>query len=156
MSDVTVKKLEEARNAWSRTFGLIPFTYEEFMCKCSRCEADRAEGIYVLFFVLAEFGTFMRRLVALREDCGFPFPINSGWRCQNHPIEAARVEQGKPLGPHYWGAADIRASFERAYPLMATAMQRGMGVGAVQHGPIGNRFVHVDNQGMRVWTYNNG
>ena len=147
------KKLEEAQNTWSRTFGLIPFTYEEFMCKCDTCVTHREQGSFYLFFTTPEFKSFMERLTALRLDCGFPFPINSGWRCMQHPIEAARIAKGKPPGPHYWGAADIKASFERAYPLMATAMQRGMGVGAVQHGPVGNRFVHVDNQGMRVWTY---
>ena len=37
---------------------------------------------------------FLQKLDALREVCGFPFIITSGYRSPNHSIEAAKAKPG--------------------------------------------------------------
>lgn len=95
----------------------------------------------------------MKLVSLIRRELRFPFTVNSGHRCELHPIEAARIRKGKPPGPHFHGAMDIGVSFERAYLINKMASDFDMGLGICQHGTVDKRFFHLDNQGPRIWTY---
>lgn len=91
---------------------------------------------------------FLQRLDELREHCGFPFRITSGYRDKTHPIEARKT---KP-GTHSEGiAADIACtdSWHR-FLIVSWALSMGFtGIG------IAHTFVHVDTRDdeARLWTY---
>ena len=116
------------------------------------------------YFALSEFNCqetnenemcpeFLERLDALREACGFPFVITSGYRSPNHTIERAKR---KP-GTHAQGiAADIRAiSGKEKYKIIEQAIALGFaGIG------VAGTFIHVDDRASGdsnvtpvVWTY---
>ncbi len=129
------------------------FTYKEFKCKCDVCNGPiQVPGDW---FRTPEFMAFMRKLIDIRTRLGWPFQINSGHRCVLHPDEVKKKTGPGPYmdGPHTIGAADIGCAFERAYQLNREASILNMGVGPTQHGPVADRFIHVDNQGPRIWTY---
>lgn len=116
------------------------FTKDEL--KCSHCGEMHMDE------------RFMEWVVRLREVCAFPFIVNSGYRCPEHPIEKAK----KSPGPHSRGVAlDIKASGKRAWHLVreATAMNF-LGIGIYQDGPVESRFIHIDmdyesNSRPAVW-----
>jgi len=91
---------------------------------------------------------FLEKLDQLREECGFPFRITSGYRDETHPNEARKE---KP-GTHNQGiAADIAVSngFERMN-IVQNALKLGFGgVG------VAKSFVHVDTRTTTpvMWTY---
>jgi len=122
------------------------------------------------YFTLAEFdspdlpgsgsqmsGEFLEKLDLLREHCGFPFKINSGFRT----LEQNKKDGGAEQSAHLLGrAADIACTGQQAYTILKLAPQYGFtGVGVSQkHG----RFIHLDDIGMgeiegitrpMVWTY---
>lgn len=110
------------------------FTYDEFACQ----ETGENETQ----------DRFIRRLDILREKCGFPLVINSGYRSPNHSIEAAKPTPGQ----HSSGrCADIRARNARdKYVILMFAMEMGFtGIG------VAKDFVHIDERsGPGVcWTY---
>ena len=92
---------------------------------------------------------FLEKLDKLREACGFPFQITSGYRHPTeHPIEAKKDVPGT----HAQGiAADIKitnAVFR--LKIVTEAIRLGFtGIG------IANDFVHVDTRGTTpvMWTY---
>jgi len=91
---------------------------------------------------------FIYKLDALREACGFPFVITSGYRSPDHPIEAVK-EKG---GTHTQGiAADIRVrGGAQRRQLVSEALKLGFGgVGTAK------TFIHVDDRiGPPVlWIY---
>ena len=84
----------------------------------------------------------------LRERCGFPFVITSGYRSERHPIEA---EKAKP-GTHTQGiAADIKvADGVQRLAIVAHAIDLGFpGIGVAKH------CVHVVIRGTTpvMWAY---
>ena len=91
---------------------------------------------------------FLRKLEELRDLCGFPFVITSGYRDPKHPIEAKKAI----LGTHAQGiAADIKIGYggDRR-KLVEKALELGFGgVG------VAKDFVHVDiREGLPVlWGY---
>ena len=91
---------------------------------------------------------FIHKLDELREACGFPFVISSGYRDPSHPIEARKAK----AGTHAQGiAADIAVSggAER-YKIVSEAMRLGFtGVG------VAKTFIHVDIRETTpvVWEY---
>ena len=91
---------------------------------------------------------FVSKLDVLREVCGFPFTITSGYRDVTHPAEA-RKSKG---GVHTQGiAADIAVSngIERA-AIIKNAIELGFnGIG------VARGFIHVDTREapLVVWTY---
>lgn len=108
------------------------FTNKELACKCGVCgrgEADMSPS-------------FMAKLEAIREECGFPLPVTSGFRCQAHN---AKVSGTGLHGPHTTGhAVDIRIDRAQAHKFLGTALRYGMtGVGVSQKGRA--RFIHVDD-----------
>lgn len=85
---------------------------------------------------------FLALLNQLREQCGFPFPVSSGYRCQFHPVEASK----KQLGAHTTGkAVDILVYGDRAQKLLQAALNAGIQrIGISQKGDIKSRFIHLD------------
>ncbi len=81
---------------------------------------------------------FIHKLDKLREACGFPFNITSGYRSPNHVLEKSKPNGG---GTHTKGiAADIYVSGGRQrMQIVARAIELGfVGVG------VAKTFVHVD------------
>ena len=92
---------------------------------------------------------FLKKLDELREACGFPFTITSGYRHPTeHPIEAKK-DVPKCSGPPI--AADIiitNAVFR--LKIVEEALRLGFaGIG------IADTFVHMDTRGTTpvMWTY---
>ena len=109
------------------------FTREELTCHCGCGQALMDEG-------------FMDMVQALRTSLGFPFRINSAYRCAKHD-EQVGGSSAPGAGPHTRGRAlDIAVSGERAFELVRGALARGFtGVGIMARGPHGGRYVHLDN-----------
>ena len=110
------------------------FTYEEFACQ----ETGNNEMSI----------KFIHSLDELREKCGFPFKITSGYRDRSHSVEAKK----KTVGKHVLGiAADIAvADGNQKYLIIKNAMEMGFGgVG------VANTFIHVDDRKSVpvVWSY---
>ena len=91
---------------------------------------------------------FLSKLDALREACGFPFVITSGYRSPDHPIEAVK----EIPGTHAQGiAADIKiTNSAQRYTIIREALAHGFtGLG------VAGDFIHVDTRGTVpvIWTY---
>lgn len=91
---------------------------------------------------------FIRKLDILRERCGFPFVINSGYRDATHPIEAKKAKPGM----HSQGiAADIKVNngIQRRKVVEEALKLDFGGVG------VANGFVHVDSRSTTpvMWVY---
>ena len=91
---------------------------------------------------------FLQKLDALREVCGFPFIITSGYRSPNHSIEAAKA---KP-GTHSQGiAADIKVvgGAQRMAIIRNASIMGFNGIG------VAKGFVHVDTRETTpvAWKY---
>lgn len=120
------------------------FVADEFACPC--CSENGIKHSFVL------------ALDNLRRFSGFPFPVNSGYRC---PEYNARISSTGLTGPHTTGrAADIGISGERVYAAVILHAHRvGVtGIGLHQKGPHAGRYVHfdtLDNGDTRptIWTY---
>lgn len=110
------------------------FTWSEFDCK----HTGRNEMNPV----------FIHKLDDLRERCGFPFRVTSGYRDRTHPVEAKKARPGN----HSKGiAADIAVQdgWER-FRIVREAIELGFtGIG------VAKTFVHVDTRdGLPVmWVY---
>lgn len=90
-------------------------------------------------------------LQALRDDCGFPFHINSGYRC---PSYNAKVSSTGFDGPHTDFAVDIGITGAKAIKFLTTAPKHGFnGIGVSQKGPHKDRFIHIDKGRVRLWSY---
>ena len=99
------------------------FTVEEF--DCQHTGNNRMDPV------------FLARLDALRDACGFPFRITSGYRDPSHPVEAKK----KKSGTHSQGiAADIAvADASQRRILVAQAVRLVFEGVAVARG-----LIHVD------------
>jgi len=95
---------------------------------------------------------FIHKLDKLREACGFPFIITSGYRSKSHSIEKRKAK----AGTHAQGiASDIRArNGNERYKIVEQAINLGFtGIG------IANGFIHVDtrvlsdNKEPVMWCY---
>jgi uncharacterized protein YcbK (DUF882 family) len=92
---------------------------------------------------------FIHCLDELRETCGFPFIITSGFRSPEHSRERSK---SKGPGTHAQGiAADIKVSggFQR-YKIVEKALLMGFrGVG------VAKTFIHIDDRqtGFVIWNY---
>ena len=109
------------------------FTREEFACRCGCLRNEIPDS-------------FIHDMDDLREACGFPLIINSGWRCENHPEEAAKDEPGE----HNRGAADVRS--HNSYQLYVI-QEQAYALGFYGIAP-GDGFVHVDRRDVKAsWVY---
>jgi hypothetical protein len=153
-ADAELKRRHAAQATAFREIAGSYFTLAEFRCKCDVCQADELNSDW---FQTEAFRAFMGVLGTIRSLAGFPFPVNSGHRCPayNDQIYVDRGEEpGEHLeGPHTIGGADIGASFSNAYAITNLATRLDMGVGIHQRGDVADRYIHVDNQGPRIWTY---
>ena len=91
---------------------------------------------------------FLSKLDSLREACGFPFVITSGYRSPDHPLEAVK----EIPGTHAQGiAADIKiTNSAQRYTIIREALAHGFtGLG------VAGDFIHVDTRGTVpvIWTY---
>jgi zinc D-Ala-D-Ala carboxypeptidase len=91
---------------------------------------------------------FLEKIDALREYCGFPFVITSGYRSPSHPLEAVK----EIPGTHAQGiAADIKTTNSaHRYTIIKGALEHGFtGIG------VAGDFIHVDTRGSIpvIWTY---
>lgn len=103
------------------------FTIAEFACKhCGQNNIDYK---------------FVELLDELREQCGFPLVVSSGYRCPTHN---AKVSSTGKTGPHTTGrAADLAVSHGQAVTVLRKALSMGFtGFGVQQKG--GGRFIHLD------------
>tara|TARA_R100001198_G_scaffold20596_1_gene10393 strand:+ start:711 stop:1061 length:351 start_codon:yes stop_codon:yes gene_type:complete len=111
------------------------FTREEFVCQATGENEIEDE----LILALDE----------LREACGFPFVITSGYRSPEHPIELRKAK----AGTHAQGiAADIAVSSGvQRHTIVKKAIELGFtGIG------VAGGFVHVDirpTDAPVMWTY---
>lgn len=85
-----------------------------------------------------------------------PLRVTSGYRCPNHPIEAAK--SGRSFGEHVLGAAvDIACEGVLAHQLLRVASTLGVPrIGVNQKGK--GRFIHlgIGGPGLAspwIWTY---
>lgn len=109
------------------------FQRSEFACRCG-CGRNEIPD------------DFIHDMDDLREACGFPLVINSGWRCENHPKELAKDRPGQ----HNRAAADVRAvNGHQLYIIQENAYALGFrGVAA------GKGFVHIDTRSTKTsWVY---
>lgn len=91
---------------------------------------------------------FIHSLDELREKCGFPFTITSGYRSERHSIEAAK----QAPGTHAQGiAADIAVvNGSQRRSIIKHALDLGFGgIG------VAKTFVHLDirTQEPVIWAY---
>jgi zinc D-Ala-D-Ala carboxypeptidase len=91
---------------------------------------------------------FIHALDKLRESCGFPFAITSGYRDPSHSVEAKKEKAGQ----HTLGiAADIAVSGgSQRFIIVSKAMELGFsGIG------VARTFVHVDIRTSQpvLWCY---
>jgi zinc D-Ala-D-Ala carboxypeptidase len=102
---------------------------------------------------------FMDVLQAIRNECGFPMTVASGYRS---PAYNAEVSETGGNGPHTTGrAADIRVWGNQAHRLLEVALKHGIkGIGISQKGAPGARFIHLDmcdntvaTPRKNVWSY---
>ena len=92
--------------------------------------------------------TFLEKLDELREACGFPFVITSGYRDPSHPNE---VNKENPGTPSEGIACDIRVKNggERMNIVHQALKLDFGGIG------VAKTFVHVDTRETTpvMWTY---
>src|SRR5688572_18275388 len=97
---------------------------------------------------------FVKKLDELRERCGFPLIVTSGYRSPeyNKSVSTSGLE-----GPHTTGmAVDLACNGGQAYVILKHAFDLGFtGIGVAQTGS--KRFIHLDilktNPRPNVWSY---
>jgi len=128
---------------------ILHFIPHEFRCRCGTCGSDGREMQL----------DFVQKLDDLRERCGFPFIVTSGYRCPAHNLTVSTTGQD---GPHTTGrAVDLALSGPNVHTLLRQVTLGGWmsGIGLKQHGPYTGRFIHLDDLEApqhprpRVWTY---
>ena len=87
---------------------------------------------------------FVAKLDLLREACGFPLIVSSGYRS---PAYNAKVSSTGRAGPHTTGrAVDLKVKGLQAWQVIYHAQRLGFtGIGVKQHGGHGTRFIHLDD-----------
>lgn len=116
------------------------FTREEFKCRCCGRNEIKDEFIDVM--------------QEIRNEYGAPISISSGYRCEKHPIEAAKPSPGE----HSEGTCcDVPVHGSAAFALLkaAAANPKVTRIGVNQKGS--QRFLHIgtgnlDGRGP-IWSY---
>ena len=95
---------------------------------------------------------FIDDLDDLRERCGFPLIVTSGYRCPDHNDAVSSTGR---TGPHTTGkATDFGVDRERATIVLEHALQMDFkGIGVNQKGA--GRFIHLDcaRPSRTIWSY---
>ena len=106
------------------------FKVSEFACPCG-CGENKIDPTFVL------------ALDALRNDCGIPFHVNSGHRCDKHNAEVGGVNNSAHRANKKTGlshAADIKANTSaQRFIILKYAGKYFNRIG------IGKTFIHLDN-----------
>tara|TARA_B110000008_G_scaffold276399_1_gene315592 strand:- start:270 stop:626 length:357 start_codon:yes stop_codon:yes gene_type:complete len=93
---------------------------------------------------------FVRKLDELREKCGFPFYVTSGYRSANHSLEKVK----KTPGQHSLGlAADVYVSGGRQ---RMQIVKQALAMGCFHGIGVSKAFVHVDMRDSDksvMWSY---
>lgn len=107
------------------------FTANELKCHCGKCDSIGEEMDR----------QFMQQMEMLRSACGFPFIVDSAYRCPEHNSSVSSTGHN---GPHTTGMAmDIKVDREQAYTLLKEAFKFNFGgFGIDQKGD--GRFIHID------------
>ena len=99
------------------------FTLEEFTCKCGCGKNHIDENLIVL-------------LDKIRQHCGFPFVINSGYRCPAHNKSVGSTSQNHTSGK----AADIEIPGDRSrHKIIKHSLMFGIDRIGIYAG-----FIHLD------------
>ena len=108
------------------------FTPSELSCKGQGCCGGKN--------LVAD--DFVDKLDTLRDLCGFPLPVTSGYRCPDHN---EKVSSTGRTGPHTTGrAVDLGVRGEQALTVVRIALALNFtGIGINQKGAA--RFVHLDD-----------
>jgi len=96
------------------------------------------------------------RLNKLREQCGEPIIINSGYRCEEY-----NKQQGYTQTHATGQAVDIKCTHALAVKIIRVAYTLGFsGVGIKQKGNINSRYIHLDDLEKakarprpHIWSY---
>tara|TARA_Y100001951_G_C11282991_1_gene266652 strand:+ start:429 stop:791 length:363 start_codon:yes stop_codon:yes gene_type:complete len=109
--------------------------------KCQHCGKLNPHGAFVVF---------MERIQKLRDIYGKPLKVTSGYRCEDHPIEAKKQQAGQ----HSLAAIDLGVSGKDAYLLTKIAFELGFtGIGVSQRKGV-PRFIHLDDRTVpAIWSY---
>ena len=119
------------------------FTYAEF-------DQKGEEGSGQLFMDYL----FLASLDDLRDKCGFPFIITSGYRTPEYNNQVSSTGYD---GPHTTGkAADILVSRSNARIVLHHALEMGCFTGIGIHQKGEGRFIHLDTlerDSNALWSY---
>lgn len=133
--------------------GTAHFQPDEFDCK-----STPGSGVHMSPAFVDKLEN-LRAAVADSLGWEVPFEINSGYRT---PEYNAAVSDTGMHGPHTTGrAVDIHIFGQEAFLIASLAKSCGFtGIGVSQKGPIGSRFIHLDDltkeDGFprpRLWSY---
>lgn len=121
--------------------------FKEYEFKCSH--TGKADVKVELLDKLSEVRTMLNK----------PMVITSGFRDVTHPIEAAKIEAGRPRGVHTMGiAVDVACNGQLCYEIIRYATMVGFtGIGVSQSGS--SRFLHLDllegahTPRPNIWSY---
>ena len=125
------------------------FKPSEFACRCGTCGSTGYEmDLY-----------FVNKLDQIRERCGFPLVVTSGYRCPSWNTQVSTTGRD---GPHTTGkAADVLVHGSNAHRLVQQCSLGGWfsGIGLNQKGDINSRYIHLDiltapdHPRPWIWTY---
>jgi len=133
-------------------YNVTHFTDDELSCHCGdpRCPQ---------FNDSEEFIVTLLNLEALRNITNESLPLSSAFRCEYHPIEAAKIKKGGKAGWHNRAAFDIKCSGAKASRVLVAIFKMGEywnGIGVSQKGEHSKRFIHIDPRPIEerwVWSY---
>tara|TARA_R110000751_G_scaffold18492_5_gene56289 strand:+ start:3146 stop:3559 length:414 start_codon:yes stop_codon:yes gene_type:complete len=112
------------------------FKKSEFTCKCG-CNSNNISG------------DLIHLLDKAREKAGIPFKINSGYRCENHPLTKENPTSSHALGL----AVDIKCTDSKSRAIIMDAL---VAFDFERFG-ISKDFIHTDIDGEkstpRIWVY---
>lgn len=91
---------------------------------------------------------FMNALLKVRIEYDKPMVITSGYRSEDHPVEARKSSPGF----HTTGiACDVKCWSNEAFHIVAIAIKHGFtGIGVSQNSKSNARFVHLDMRNSPV------
>lgn len=104
---------------------------------------------------VCEFIVLMDLVQALRSWYGKPMTVTSGYRSEEHNIEAAKILKTGKGGMHTIAAIDLQVPPEDVHKVLKKAFELGFtGIGVNCKGNHAQRFIHLDLREVPwVWSY---
>lgn len=114
------------------------FSQEEFSCPC--CGLGEVDSF------------FIERLQQLRDSCGWPFGMNSGYRCAKYN-ESEKIG-GKKTSLHTIGKAGDISTLGWTSAMLYEFLKHAINVGFKGIG-IGKTYIHLDTRSTKskMWVY---